>query len=485
MKTLHASTHRLIYPPNEFTVFLRAAWIPALLLLLVPKISAAALSCDMSAYQPLDGLEAKLAQEALTVTWQGERGASLRASFGIEDGHPVVRGLEAKSKDTNFATLAANLSPEFHVTSGKRRISEQQLSPVRDLGREITPELIEREKWSVFWDAPLVVPGSDRTNPGVPRSPDEIRRAASSFHTTGCEVKTNGGRLEISFPGLSLGIFSGRLQFTIYRGTNLLRMEAIAKTDEPSVAYIYSAGLKGFATETGRRVVWRDVARSWQKYEFGGSPNNDPVALRARNRVAIVESRVGSIAVFPAPHKFFFAREIELNLGYVWYRKDTDNSFSVGVRQSEREEMYRAYGFSDELWKSRSAQARSFALGNFALYNAPPGTWQRMASYFYLSPDDARATQEAVLAFTHGDSYKPLPGYQVAISHFHTHFAEELADAGSLDVQPPWIPAFRAVGVNIAMMSDFHSRRTSRRSRADPPQGAAELFRSLSPPLRP
>ena len=145
-----------------------------------------------------------------------------------------------------------------------------------------------------------------------------------------------------------------------------------------------------------------------------------------------------------------------MNLGYVWYRKDDDKSFSVGVRQSEHEEMYRAYGFSDDLWQRRSRQARSFTQGNFALYNAPPGTWQRMAAYFYLSPDDGRATQEAVLAFTHGDRYKPLPGYQIAISHFHTHFAEELDDAGSLDVQPPWIPAFRGMGINIAMMSDFH-----------------------------
>jgi hypothetical protein len=96
--------------------------------------------------------------------------------------------------------------------------------------------------------------------------------------------------------------------------TNLVRMEAVAKTDEPSVAYLYTAGLKGFAIGPASRVAWRDVARNWQKVEFGGSPNDDPVALRARNRPAIVESEGGSVAVFPAPHKFFFAREIELNL---------------------------------------------------------------------------------------------------------------------------------------------------------------------------
>jgi len=77
------------------------------------------------------------------------------------------------------------------------------------------------------------------------------------------------------------------------------QQEAIAKTEEPSVAYHYRAGLKGFRTNAAPRVIWRDVARGWQKYEFGGSPNTDPVALRARNRLAIVETSGGSVAVFP------------------------------------------------------------------------------------------------------------------------------------------------------------------------------------------
>jgi hypothetical protein len=44
----------------------------------------------------------------------------------------------------------------------------------------------------------------------------------------------------------------------------------------------------------------------------------------------------------------------------------------------------------------------------------------------------------------------------VAVSHFHTHFGEQLADAGTLDLQPTWLPVFRELGINIAMMSDFH-----------------------------
>src|SRR5439155_26343731 len=65
--------------------------------------------------------------------------------------------------------------------------------------------------------------------------------------------------------------------------------------------------------------------------------------------------------------------------------------------------------------------------------------------------------QQSVMAFTHRDAYKPLPGYKGAVGHFHTHFNEQLSDYGSLDFEPPWIPTFRSHGINIAMMSDFHS----------------------------
>ena len=148
-----------------------------------------------------------------------------------------------------------------------RRISYQQLNPLRDLGVEITQEVIDREKWHVFWDAPLLVPGirqgeSPGTNPDLPRSPDEILEASATFNTTACTVGTDGSRLEVTFDGLSMGIFSGDLRFTVYEGTNLVRLEAIAATDEPSVAYKYRGGLEGFSIEHTARVAWRGTRGS-------------------------------------------------------------------------------------------------------------------------------------------------------------------------------------------------------------------------------
>ena len=116
--------------------------------------------------------------------------------------------------------------------------------PLRQLGL-FTPENIERQKWFAFWDAPLNMPGRPGSNAAVdlPRKPEEIQRAWAAFHITGCQVKTDGARLEATFPGVTLGLFAGDLRYTVYRGTNLVRQEVVARADASSVAYKFLAGL--------------------------------------------------------------------------------------------------------------------------------------------------------------------------------------------------------------------------------------------------
>ena len=411
-------------------------------------------TCDFKDYKPQAGLKAEMNSGDLQLNWQGYSDQQLQARFAIRSGQPTIRELAARKGSGNWIVLGRDLTPEFEVTSGVRRMSEQQAAPLRALHIGITPAVIEKEKWNAFWDAPLMVPGTGSLE--LPRKPEEIRRAWAAYNAASCAVRTDGARLEVTFPGLTAGIFAGDLRFTVYRGTNLLRQEAIAKTEEKSAAYKYLAGLKGFAIGEDTRIIWRDPARAWQQYAFGGDPNQDSVALKARNRVAIVETGGGSLAFFPPSHKFFFAREIETNLGFVYYRKLDNNTFAVGVRQADREEPYKPYGVSDAEWDRRAHEARH-DINNFALYNAPPGTWQRMPVYFYLDPDNGRNADDSVRLFTHDDVYKPVPGFQVMVSHFHMHFNEMLSDAGSIDIHPAWVDVFRALGVNIVNLADFHS----------------------------
>jgi hypothetical protein len=440
-----------------------------------PTLSAQSLNCDMSQYKAASGLTAAIEQGALAVTWNGSNGSELRARYGIDNGQPVVRELAVRKSGGQWAPLGQNLTPEFYVKSGVRRMTTQQGAPLRDLGVDITPEVIEKNKWYSFWDAPFVIPGVPEPAParaggpargrgqpgpasqsepaarrgsvppgpegrvyGLPRKPEEIRSADAKFQSSSCSVTTDGARVEVNFSGLSMGIFSGSLRFTSYRGSNLLRMEAIAKTDEQSVAYKYEGGLKGFSTALTPRVTWRDRGGDPQQYEFGGIKNDTRVTVKAKNRVLVAGGgKSGSIATFTPPHVFFFTREVDTNLGYIWYRKDGDTQFGMGIRQAEGEE-------------------NPQYIENFALHNAPPGTMQRMAVYYLITPDSAEATRQAVMAYTHGDVFKPVPGYKTMVNHFHLRFTERLRASGSLDNTFEDLMVMRSTGINIVGLSDFH-----------------------------
>jgi hypothetical protein len=414
--------------------------------------TAQALQCSFDGYKAMEGLHAGMNQGTLEMTWQGEAGQRLRALFSIHEGHPVVEQLAASSGGV-WDVLGKDLTPDFQVTTGRRRISATQRNLLKRFDID-TPAEEDVRKWNTFWDAPLVVPGGHDTT-DLPRKADEIQRASVSYKSQSCHVTSNGARVSVTFDGLTLGLFSGDIEFTAYKGSNLLRQEAIAKTDQPSVAYIYKAGLKGFAIDDHTKLVWRDTARQWQEYAFGGAPNNEPINLRARNRLEILDTGHGSLAVFPPPHKFFFARENEVNLGYVYYRKDDDKNFSLGVMQPERGEGYVPWGATDAIWNRRTAASRE-EWDNFALYNAPPGTLQHMAVYYYLNANNDRATQQAVLAYTHDDVFKPLPGFKVVTGHYHVDYNEMLRDRNTLDYQPGWVPVFRGLGINIVYLGDFH-----------------------------
>ena len=468
-------------------------------LMVTPRSTATlladAVKCDLSQYKASSGLTAVLDQDLLVVTWAGQGGSEVRARYGIDSAKPVVRDLSVRKQGGQWTMLGQNLSPEVRVTSGIRRMSTQQAQPLREAGVILTQEVIDKNRWYAFWDAPLLLPGSPEMaeleanvapraaldpaalrgrggrgraaeaaapargrgaapttydpggglaplplagrNIGEPRSEKDIKRASASFNTTSCSVKTEGATLEVTFPGLAMGIFSGDLRFTAYRGTNLLRMDAMAKTSEQWIAYKYEAGLQGLSTDLLNRLTWKDTGGQPQRSELGGVVNQSVVGVRAQNRVLIAEgAKGGALATFTPPHTFFFTREKDTNLGYTYYRKDAANRFALGIRQADREE-------------------ETQYLENFALFNAPPGTVQAMGVYFYVGADSGDATRQQVMAFTHSDTFKPVAGYKTFVNHFHLDFTgrQRLAN---FDQPFQDLMAMRALGLNVIGLSDFH-----------------------------
>ncbi|HEX8711776.1 MAG TPA: hypothetical protein VF730_07875 [Terracidiphilus sp.] len=418
-------------------------------------VAAQSLNCNMRNYKPVTGMSVAAGGGGLTITWPGERGDELRARFGLHAGQPLIEELAVRRSSGNWVILGRDLTPDFEVTAGRRRMSSTEINILKKFHQD-TPANENFYKWNVFWDAPLQIPGTENNHlTDGPRTPQEVTRASASYNSSACSVQSDGDQVSVTFDGLTLGIFTGNLRFTAYKGSNLLRQEAIASTKKPDVAYIYKAGLKGFAIREQSKLVWRDTSQVWQQQEFGGEVNQQPVNLEARNRLEILDNGSGSLAIFPPPHKFFFARENEVNLGYVYYRKDSNTSFSLGVMQPERGAGYAPWGVSNAVWDRRVRVARS-QIYNYALYNAPPGTRQHMAVYYYLSPDGQHATLHHVLDYTHGDAFKPVPGFKTMTGHFHLDLNEMVRDRGTSDFRPTWVPVFQGLGINIVYLGDFH-----------------------------
>src|SRR2546430_7373755 len=58
----------------------------------------------------------------------------------LRDGQPLVRELAAKKGAAGWIVLGRDLAPEFQVTSGVRRLSEQQMDPLRELKIQFTSD---------------------------------------------------------------------------------------------------------------------------------------------------------------------------------------------------------------------------------------------------------------------------------------------------------------------------------------------------------
>ena len=141
---------------------------------------AQSLHCNLQGYKAIDGAKAEATGSSLTLTWQGEGGQQLRAQFTLRDGQPVVEELAARQGTGGWIVLGKNLTPDFQVTTGRRRISGAQRNQLKKLNLD-TPEQEDIRKWNTFWDAPLVVPGGGDTT-DLPRSESEITRGSVSYN---------------------------------------------------------------------------------------------------------------------------------------------------------------------------------------------------------------------------------------------------------------------------------------------------------------
>jgi hypothetical protein len=153
--------------------------------------------------------------------------------------------------------------------------------------------------------------------------------------------------------------------------------------------------------------------------------------VQVRHRTLAAKTAGGSVAVFPAPHQYFFPRDFSSNLGFLWHRS-WRGRLGIGVRQ-----------LRDENWQY------------YPWVNAPPGRAQRMGVFFLVSEGTPETALAHVLRYTNRDRFPALAGYKTLSTHWHLADTVQ-ATAHGPKWTPPFKPVLKAMGVDATMIMDFH-----------------------------
>src|SRR5262249_9305508 len=117
--------------------------------------AGATLNCNMARYKEGGGLTAAGDHDGLVGGGTGRTGSEVRAKYAIDDGVPVVRDLSVRKQGGQWVVLGQNLKPEYHVVSGLRRMSSDHVASFPAAGIALTPDVVAKNRWYAFHDAPL------------------------------------------------------------------------------------------------------------------------------------------------------------------------------------------------------------------------------------------------------------------------------------------------------------------------------------------
>jgi len=355
--------------------------------------AGAAVPVDLSAVKP-GPVTIDSGPASLTVHWMDEAGNPWSAEFSLDPKTPLLTAIAMNGK-----AVVARARPFLQCTTGTRRGG-----------------------WDQFFDLP-------------PSHPEGTRSFQGVFALQSARAATVGDRLDLAFDAIRMGTFEGSLHFRFFPGSRLIQQFAAMTTHQPDTAYFYDAGLS-MAVDADRRVGG-NMQSSVSYYDTAGElrtaasegPERQPEKVRYRTIAARTGS--GSVAVFPAPHQYFFPRDFTTNMGYVWH-SSWKGQVALGIRQ-----------LPDD------------ATAYYPWSNAPPGTEQHMSLFLLLEPGDPAAALAGVRRYTNSDAFPKLDGYVRFAPHWHYAYTVQAMEKGTGWV-PPFKPVLEAMGVDAAMIMDFH-----------------------------
>lgn len=373
---------------------------------------------DFSGYDKSCGIEITLVDEFLKVVWPyNSKKAYMTFRLTPDLGgksripqKPLIKDIGVIEEGIPFNILE-DLNPEYAIFLGER-------------------DLEKRAGWQVFFDYPY-------------QRSYNIQKAILNIQNV--KIISTGQRATVSLIGLNAGEFQGSLDFTFYKGTPMVHMEAALKTQQNGRAYLYHSGLSTL-TDQIKNVSWESV-----EDELVTIPAEGEFATpkRTRFRTIIAKSEKGSIAAFCAPHQFSPPLDGVGNYGYNWSGQnylDLFNGYGWGVRQP-------IFGDRRQVpW-----------------LNAPPNSVQKMGMFFYFDNKVPDVVLNEIKKFTHGDRFTDIPGYKKFTSHYHVEhsldFINKQKEQGTDGIpegleKPEFIQFFKKMGVDIVHLGEFHNGRT-------------------------
>ncbi|REA61301.1 hypothetical protein DSL64_12705 [Dyadobacter luteus] len=360
--------------------------------------SMAQIPVDTKGFDKKSGVQVSQKGNALNIEWPAGNSETGRIILDLREAESLFQALQI-GMEGKYKTIAKQLDPAVILTIGKR-------------------DLVSQNGWNIFFDKTAY---------------QKYTSYPVKLVKSGVKVITSGAQTEIIVSGATAGPFSGAYHVTLYNGSPLMNVAAVMNTKVDSLAVIYDAAM------VGKDVPWKKIF--WSDTEnFIRSTNavkTDTVEMMAvKYRTIIGEGEQGSLALFPAPHQYFYPLDNCYNLEHVWYGENYRTlitGFGIGIRHDL---------LGDRRW--------------VPWFNAPPGTEQRYNFFCLLSGEKDGKVLEKVKAFTHNDTYAPLPGYYTMSSHFHQEHSDDVLTRKPMAEMPGFVKAFRNTGVNIVHLGEFH-----------------------------
>ena len=350
---------------------------------------------ELSAYNHISETKISVNDSILTVSWPTGKNDFGKILLDLSKDKPLFKSIQLRNKE-----VAAGLDPAFILTVGKR-------------------DIVSQKGWNIFFDK-------------VPLKPH--KSYVVNFDKDSVSVISKGAHTIIRISEVYAAAFNGALEITLYNGSPLFNVAAVMSSDVDSTAILYDAALIS-KKEIWNKMAWSDTKNQMQ---YAVAKEDDTARnLEVKYRTVIGQSNKGSLAIFPAPHQYFYPLDQAFNLKFTWYGNNYRKmipGFGMGIRQKLEGDK-----------------------GYVPWFNAPPGTEQRLNFFCLISIDKAGTALQEVKKFTHNDSYVPLPGYKTMCSHFHNEFIMHVVLAGKpIPENPDFVQVFKNTGVNIVHLAEFH-----------------------------